>query len=145
MRQFQYDNYHQYVGQQQQGYHNSWQVQQDYQHGQPFLSNVTSGPAKPDPPNGGFKKIALKTRDFWLFHTKKKIFCILSCTFTQISGLIGLFNIKLDMLKLQKGFLIKLDHITWKICTLWEEKQKEQMPHGLKKKRHAKKKFKRKK
>ncbi len=45
------------------------------------------------------KKIALKTRNFFLFHTKKKIFCILSCTFMQIIGLIGLFEIRLEMLK----------------------------------------------
>ncbi len=34
---------------------------------------------------------------------------------------------------------MKLDHITWKICTLRGKKQKEQMPHGLSKKQPAKK------
>ncbi len=34
-----------------------------------------------------------------MFHIKKKIFCLLSCTFTQNIGLIGLFEFKLEMLK----------------------------------------------
>ena len=34
---------------------------------------------------------------------------------------------------------MKLDHITWKICTFWGGKQKEQMPHSLSKKHPAKK------
>ncbi len=61
---------------------------------------LTSGPAKPDPPNGGSKKnYALKNRDFLNISHKKKIFCTLSSTFTQNIGLIGLFEFMLEMLK----------------------------------------------
>ncbi len=52
--------------------------------------------------------------------------------------MIGPFLFYLQLPKLQKGFLMKLDPSTSILCSLRMQKQNEQMPHGLPQKRPLK-------